>query len=345
MLKRRADFVPGRPFRLRVADGEVARAECEPARRMTLPSPTNWRASRRSSGGSRPTISSSMPHSRSSRKASRRLRAARERLAAAELQGAEGARGGGRRSQGHRPRCLTRRRRRRTICWPRRETGATPSSPNGPSGSAARVGGRTGAALAYALRTPGKRVRAALVFCRLSIGRRRVARDRRRCRGGRDGAHLLAGARRSPLHGRRRSPPRPSDHPPRSSTCPPRRGWASCSCPWRRGCSPRPRRSWVSLPPRWAAWPRSSSRPAASREWWGAVARSRGRAPEPRLSRELIGRPSGKDRRADPGLVHPGRALRRRRAAEVVKALGSVRRGHRPRLPDRGRRARRHRHE
>ncbi len=69
------------------------------------------------------------------------------------------SRGGGRRSQDHQTRCLTRRRRRRTICWPRRETGATRLLSQWADRLGSEVGGRTGAALAYALRTPGKRVR------------------------------------------------------------------------------------------------------------------------------------------------------------------------------------------
>ncbi len=120
-----------------------------------------------------------------------------------------------------------------------RERTDAPARASGPSGSRGEIGGRDGEALAYALRTPGKRVRAALVLAAYRAVGGALAGHRRRRRRGRDRAHLLAGARRPALHGRRRPPPRPAHHPPRASTCPPPPGSASCWCRWRRGCSPR----------------------------------------------------------------------------------------------------------
>ena len=57
--------------------------------------------------------------------------------------------------------------------------------------------------------------------------------------GGRDGARLLARARRPALHGRRRPPPRAPHHAPRVRRAHGDPGRASCWCRSRRGCSPR----------------------------------------------------------------------------------------------------------
>ncbi len=65
----------------------------------------------------------------------------------------------------------------------------------------AEVGGREGEALDYALRTPGKRVRAALVLAAYRAVGGQLAGDRRCRRRGRNGAHVLPRARRPALHG------------------------------------------------------------------------------------------------------------------------------------------------
>ena len=94
-----------------------------------------------------------------------RLRAARERLAAAEVKVQAVLGGGGWRHQADRSRCLKPPPAAATdlLAEARDRTDAL-SRAAGPSGWSAEIGGRQGQALAYALRTPGKRVRAALLL-------------------------------------------------------------------------------------------------------------------------------------------------------------------------------------
>ncbi len=128
------------------------------------------------------------------------------------------------------------------------------------------VGGRNGAALEYALRTPGKRVRAALSFAAY------------RSAGGASAAIAGVAAAVETVHAYslvhddlpcmddddlRRG--RPTTH--RRFDVPTATRSGSCWFPSPRACSPRRRTSWRFRPPRWGAWPKSSSRQAASRGW------------------------------------------------------------------------------
>ena len=170
-------------------------------------------------------------------------------------------------------------------------------------------------------RTPGKRVRAALLLASYRAVGGESPGHRRCRRRGRDRAHLLAGPRRSALHGRRRPPPRPSHHPPRASTSPPPPGPATCWCRWPRGCSPAAADA--------AGASRRRARPDGGRAVPGrrdrghgrrAVAGPRGGGPDARARRPDRGAPR-QDRRAHPRGLHPRRASPAEAGPAEVAAL------------------------
>ena len=126
---------------------------------------------------------------------------------------------------------------------------------------------------------------------------------------------------------------------------PPRPGSASCWCRWRRGCWPRRRPSSAAGRGPGRGWRRSCSRPAASRAWWaGSGSTSRPSGGRSTLD-ELIAVHRGKTGALIRAACALGGDRGARRRPSVVAALTAYRRGHRARLPDRRRRARRHRHQ
>ena len=85
---------------------------------------------------------------------------------------------------------------------------------------------------------------------------RAVAGDRRRRRRGRDRAHLLAGARRPAVHGRRRPPPRPAHHAPPVRRADRHPGRLPAGAGGRAGAGGGRRRARAPARARWAGWPR-----------------------------------------------------------------------------------------
>ena len=185
----------------------------------------------------------------------------------------------------------------------------------GPTRLEREVGGRQGRHSAYALRTPGKRVRAALVLAAYRAARRPLAR------------------------------PSPAS-PPRSRQCTPTPWCTTTSPAWTtttcaaaappptvpfdvatatragfllvpvaaRGAGGGGGASWVCPPAPWARWRLSCSRPAASRAWSAGSGSTSRPSAGSSTARRADGGPPGQDRGADPGRLHPGRHGGRGRA-------------------------------